>query len=268
MAVVSKIAALARVAVKDPSEAFYRIRAFTASSLNRTAQEASPFVYEQSNFSNFCQILNQTFDVEASDMLTEPELLAVREDVRARLAEVQGDSPMATALNGGEGLCNTCYLACRVLQPDAVVETGVAHGITSAYVLAALERNARGHLYSIDRPPLALGSDEFVGICIPDALRAGHTLIRGDARAKLPALLNSLGGIDMFIHDSDHSYGHMKFELGLAYRHLRTPGVVVSDDVNLNAAFHEFVDDAKPSAAVVMNRGDADGGCAGVGVFT
>jgi len=57
-------------------------------------------------------------------------------------------------------------------------------------------------------------------------------------------------------------------ELGLAYRHLRTPGVVVSNDVNLNAAFHEFVDDTKPSAAVVMNRGDADGGCAGVGVFT
>jgi len=60
----------------------------------------------------------------------------------------------------------------------------------------------------------------------------------------------------------------MKFELGLAHRHLRAPGIIVSDDVNLNAAFQEFVGDATPSAAVVMNRGDAEGGCAGISVFT
>jgi predicted O-methyltransferase YrrM len=169
-------------------------------------------------------------------------------------------------------LCSLCYLACRTLRPSVVVETGVAHGITSVYILAALERNARddhpqGHLYSIDRPPLASRSDEFVGICIPDSLKANHTLIRGDARAKLPAMLDALGKVDMFVHDSDHSYGHMKFELGLAYRHLRLPGIVISDDVDYNAAFHEFVDDTKPAASLVMTRGDAAGGSSGVGVF-
>jgi len=59
----------------------------------------------------------------------------------------------------------------------------------------------------------------------------------------------------------------MKFELGLAYRHLRLPGIVISDDVDYNAAFHEFVDDTKPAASLVMTRGDAAGGCSGVGVF-
>jgi predicted O-methyltransferase YrrM len=268
MAVTAKIAALARIAVKDPYEAFYRIRAFTASFLQKSSPEAEPFAYLESEFSDFCEILDRTFNTGTSDLLTEPQLLSVREHVQKRLDQAERNSPMATALNGGEGLCNICYLACRALQPVAVVETGVAHGITSAYVLAALESNGRGHLYSIDRPPLALGSDEFVGICIPDTLRQRHTLIRGDARAKLPALLNSLGGIDMFIHDSDHSYGHMKFELRLALQHLRVPGVVVSDDVNLNAAFHEFVGDSGPSASVVMKRGDAEGGCSGISVFT
>ena len=35
-----------------------------------------------------------------------------------------------------------------------VVETGVAHGVTSRFILEALERNGRGFLWSIDLPPL------------------------------------------------------------------------------------------------------------------
>ncbi|HVH79348.1 MAG TPA: class I SAM-dependent methyltransferase, partial [Stellaceae bacterium] len=224
--------------------------------------------YTQSTFHDLCDALDRTLSPGASDILVEPELLAIRESVRHRLTEVAPQSPIATGQNGGDGLCSMCYLACRVLKPSVVVETGVAHGVTSAYILAALQRNACGHLYSIDRPPLALHSDDFVGVCIPDALKAGHTLIRGDARAKLPAVLNALGEVDMFVHDSDHSYRHMKFELGLARRHLRVPGVVISDDVDYNTAFHEFVSDEKPAASLVVVRGDAAGGCSGVGVFT
>ena len=39
-------------------------------------------------------------------------------------------------------------------RPSVVVETGVAHGVTSRIVLEALNRNDRGHLSSIDLPHL------------------------------------------------------------------------------------------------------------------
>jgi predicted O-methyltransferase YrrM len=272
MVTLSKATAFARIALRDPSEAFYRLRAYTIASLSKSGAKRASVGYGQSDFAEFCDVLDRTISPEASAVLAEPELLTIREKVRRRLVQIEPNSPIATAQNGGEGLCSMCYLACRALRPSVVVETGVAHGVTSAYILAALERNAQddhpqGHLYSIDRPPLASHSDAFVGICIPDSLKANHTLIRGDARAKLPGMLGALGKVDMFVHDSDHSYGHMKFELGLAHRHLRVPGIVISDDVNYNAAFHEFVDDTKPAASLVMTRGDAAGGCSGVGVF-
>lgn len=268
MVTMEKAAAFLRVALIDPAEAFYRLRSYIVASLAKSAPEANSVQYVESTFGEFCDVLDRTIAPGTSDILVEPEFLAVRESVRQRLGDIGRASPIATGQNGGDGLCSMCYLACRTLKPSVVVETGVAHGVTSAYILAAMQRNAHGHLYSIDRPPLALHSDDFVGVCIPDALKAGHTLIRGDARAKLPALLKALGTVDMFVHDSDHSYGHMTFELGLARRHLRVPGVVISDDVNYNAAFREFVSDTKPTASLVMVRGDAEGGCSGVSVFT
>lgn len=268
MVTIPKIAAFLGVAVTDPSEAFYRLRAFTLASLTKSGSDATYVAYPQNTVGDLCDVLDHTLAPGATDILAEPELLAIRDRVRERLAELAPQSPIATGQNGGDGLCSLCYLACRTLKPSVVVETGVAHGVTSAYILAALARNAHGHLYSIDRPPLARHSDDFVGACIPDALKAAHTLVRGDARAKLPAVLNALGEVDMFVHDSDHSYRHMKFELGLARRHLRVPGVVISDDVNYNAAFQEFVSDAKPTASLVVVRGDEAGGCSGVGVFT
>lgn len=44
------------------------------------------------------------------------------------------------------------YAIVRVLKPEIVVETGVASGLSSAYILQALEENRKGKLYSIDLP--------------------------------------------------------------------------------------------------------------------
>jgi cephalosporin hydroxylase len=37
-------------------------------------------------------------------------------------------------------------------RPDVVIETGVAHGVTSRIVQEALNRNGSGHLWSVDLP--------------------------------------------------------------------------------------------------------------------
>lgn len=47
----------------------------------------------------------------------------------------------------------TLYTIIRIRKPDIVVETGVAQGVSSTFILQALEDNGRGQLYSIDLPP-------------------------------------------------------------------------------------------------------------------
>jgi hypothetical protein len=41
------------------------------------------------------------------------------------------------------------YAAVRALTPDCIVETGVANGVSSSYLLLALQKNERGRLHSI-----------------------------------------------------------------------------------------------------------------------
>ncbi|MDA4120471.1 MAG: hypothetical protein OK436_07790, partial [Thaumarchaeota archaeon] len=53
---------------------------------------------------------------------------------------------------GGFARPEDLYLICRTVKPTVVVETGVASGLSSAYILQALEDNASGRLYSIDLP--------------------------------------------------------------------------------------------------------------------
>lgn len=52
-----------------------------------------------------------------------------------------------------DGVCLILYTIVRAYKPEIVVETGVAHGVTSAFMLCAMHENNKGHLYSIDLPP-------------------------------------------------------------------------------------------------------------------
>ena len=48
--------------------------------------------------------------------------------------------------------CIALYTLSRSIKPGIVVETGVASGISSAYILRALDKNNHGKLFSIDLP--------------------------------------------------------------------------------------------------------------------
>jgi hypothetical protein len=41
------------------------------------------------------------------------------------------------------------YMAIRAIQPETVVETRVANGVSSTYILLALQNNERGSLHSV-----------------------------------------------------------------------------------------------------------------------
>lgn len=149
------------------------------------------------------------------------------------------------------------YAVIRALKPEIVVETGVANGISSAYILLALEKNQKGQLYSIDigdRVLLPPGAP--TGWIVPGWLRHRWTFHMGDTRALLAPLLARLGEIDVFVHDSLHTEDHMTFEFQTAYPHLKPGGVLISDDALWNPAFARFADSVgAPHCQIVRGVG-------------
>jgi predicted O-methyltransferase YrrM len=137
------------------------------------------------------------------------------------------------------------YVLVRKLCPAVVVETGVAAGVSSAYILQAMEDNQHGHLYSIDLPN-ALPEEHHLpkgtssGFVVPPYLRKRWTLLIGKTEHLLKVLLNRTGKVDMFVHDSEHSYQNMIFEYNAVWDYIKNGGLLVSHDINMNKAFRDF----------------------------
>ena len=117
------------------------------------------------------------------------------------------------------------YALTRAAAPDLVVETGVSSGISSTYLLLACQLNGKGHVYSID-----INNQEFlapgnkIGWIVPGHLRTRWTLLLGDSHVVLPHILSQLGPVDIFIHDSSHTYEDMKFEFETSFPYIRSGG--------------------------------------------
>jgi len=113
------------------------------------------------------------------------------------------------------------YFAVRTLRPSILVETGVAAGLSSAYILKGIGDNGHGLLFSIDLPnyeielskeglmeePVAvLPEGAEPGFLIPKRLKANWRLRIGKTQDLLEPLLQELDVLDFFLHDSEHSY--------------------------------------------------------------
>lgn len=143
--------------------------------------------------------------------------------------------------DGDPGLVRAVWCLARHLNASKVVETGVAHGVTSRFILEALARNGGGHLWSVDLPPLFHPEvHDQIGVAVGNAQRSNWTYIKGSSRRYLPDLLKRTGMIDLFIHDSQHSTDNVLFELRLAWSALRPGGAMVVDDIDANDGFHQF----------------------------
>jgi predicted O-methyltransferase YrrM len=133
------------------------------------------------------------------------------------------------------------YLLVRLFQPNQMVETGVSAGVSSVYILSAMEDNNMGRLYSIDLPPDNLPEGKSVGWVVPDNLRKRWSLHIGNSLDLLGPVLSSIGTIDCFVHDSLHTYDHMRWEFNTAWKYLRPGGLFLSHDVGANDAFFDFM---------------------------
>jgi len=145
------------------------------------------------------------------------------------------------------------------LRPATVVETGVAHGLTSRVILEGLYRNGNGHLWSVDLPAADPALHHEIGIAVPEDLRSRWTYVKGTSRQRLPALVRKLQQVDLFIHDSLHTTRNTCFELGTVWPALPRGGIAVVDDIHRNLGFSRFIEQAAPEAWVAARHITGDG---------
>jgi len=150
------------------------------------------------------------------------------------------------------------YVLVRIFKPEVVVETGVTNGVSSSFILKALTQNSRGRLYSIDlhyREGMSVPIGKKLGWIIPEELRNRWVLALGESTKVLPKLLKKLGTVDIFFHDSRHTYKTMMKEYSIVWPFLKDGGLLLSHDVKSNDAFLDFGDCVKAKPIVIGNIG-------------
>jgi hypothetical protein len=124
------------------------------------------------------------------------------------------------------------YALVRILRPELIVETGTDKGLGSCVLAAALLANGSGRLQTIDINP-----------------DSGY-LITGDyadvtERAmddSLLVLTRDQRPVDLFLHDSWHSFAHETSELEAVAPRLTTRAVVLSDNAHATDALMHWAE--------------------------
>lgn len=117
-----------------------------------------------------------------------------------------------------------------------VVETGVYYGRSTNTILSALPDD--GLLVSIENNPFNIKT-----LLVEPKYFHKWLFIYGSSENVLPTVFKLLPKIDMFWHDSLHTYDHMMFEYELAAKHCTYIG---SHDINHPGAknvWQEFVEE-------------------------
>ncbi len=206
-----------------------------------------PALYQTKQWHEVLLGMEQSLGEKVSAIADEPACAQITEEVRCKVQKNLCHAPFSLIHNADFSLARLCYLTCRATKPAIVLETGVAYGVTSAFILKALEVNGYGLLHSVDLPPLGRDADRFVGILIPPALKHRWRLHRGASKRVLPRLLSQLGRVDLFVHDSLHTYTNMNWEFQIVAPYLGRPAIVVADDIENNPAFLEWVQRTRPA---------------------
>jgi hypothetical protein len=201
---------------------------------------------------------------EIARVLAELErLLPVEEEIRHR--HLAAGRPSYAQIRAPFEL----YALARLLRPEHIVEAGVSSGVSSAHFLAALRRNNRGRLHSIDLPTrqrgptlapgesmVALPPGHDSGWSVPERLRERWDLRIGPSQKLLPPLVEEVTSIGLFLHDDLHTPAHLTFELETIRPKLAPGAVVLADNtVWTGDAFPRF---ARSLGVRMARRGRGD----------
>ncbi len=105
--------------------------------------------------------------------------------------------------------------------PHVVVETGVMSGLSTHAILAAMDLNDRGILYSVEPDPCG---------GIMDITHPRWQQCKAFSQDVLGPIFRQTGPWDIFLHDSNHEVACQTFEYECAWWFVRPGGIIASDD--------------------------------------
>jgi len=160
---------------------------------------------------------------------------------------------------GGAGNYILLYFLVRKIKPSIVVETGVAGGWSSLFILRALLKNGNGKLYSSDFPYFRLKNPEkYVGYLAKNEInkKDWYLNIMGDDVA-LPAIIKRIKGnkIDLFHYDSDKSYAGRNKALKNIKSNIDNETIIIFDDIQNNLHFKNLVEKNKNDYFILEFQG-------------
>jgi hypothetical protein len=211
--------------------------------------ELTNFTYAIGNLGELAEFLATVWGIEAAATDAFIRELECDSEFRSELGAVLRTRPNRrhTALYGRRA---GWYCAVRVLKPKVVIESGVHDGLGSSVLLRALERNraegADGKLIGIDLDPAS-------GWLIPHRLRDRFALVVEDSKTALPRIA-AQETVDLFIHDSNHSYDHESGEYRTIGGALSSEGVLLSDNAHATDALERFSEERGRSFAFWRER--------------
>lgn len=161
-------------------------------------------------------------------------LLALEENGEGQLYSIDASPllPEGDEGDGGEGDVDG--------DEGSVDENDTTADEDDAFIHERLPYYERGWPSSAEPGTHRLPDDCDPGWVVPDDLAGRWDLTVGRSQRELPALLEAVGPVDLFVHDSEHAVGAMFLEFELAWEHLRPGGMVVSFHVDRNRAFETF----------------------------
>ncbi|MGC8538680.1 MAG: class I SAM-dependent methyltransferase [Candidatus Micrarchaeia archaeon] len=179
---------------------------------------------------NDFSILLQKFHIDEYDSEFQ-EALKVFNEIKNKTTL---NYPKNFEVNGPEA--KFLYGITRRLKPKIFIETGVADGVSSFFILNAIKKNKTGKLISID-------VRNNVGNFVPEGLKKSWELkiLRGNFVNDFKNIMSKSPRVDIFLHDSDHSYEWQTLEYKAALNKLVKNGLLLSDDVDKSYALIDLI---------------------------
>ncbi|RBY75310.1 class I SAM-dependent methyltransferase [Geodermatophilus sp. TF02-6] len=168
-------------------------------------------------------------------------------EARAHIAEAREDGDLrehvreATLRSSRRGLADPTarlgrrlgwYAIARAVKPDRIVETGTDKGLGSVLLASALLRNGRGRLTTVDVNPDS-------GYLIAGRYAEVVDRVVGDSVAVLGS---SAEPVDVFLHDSLHTWEYETAELAAVDPRLSRRAVVLSDNSHVTDALSAWAE--------------------------
>jgi len=130
---------------------------------------------------------------------------------------------------------NALYETVIKYQATQVIEIGMAYGISTLAILAAIEKNGGGRLISID----PYQSTDYKGIGLLNVQKAGlaqyHTLIEKPDYLALPELVEQKTQLDAAYIDGWHTFDYTLLDFFFVDKLLKADGFVAFNDASLPA---------------------------------